>query len=158
MKSMNVLAAALVALALLPSTALACYCDETPFREEAARADLVFIGVVTETRTWLNTDKDACCEGRVSWSATVAVDRFVKGYASPTPLVVGGGSTSCDVDASVLHVGELYAFAVDTMQDSRRRYRISACRRSWAAIRQPDRPGDASIAEVEAFARAESKN
>ena len=113
--------------------------------------------MVTETRTWLNRGTDACCEGRVNWSATVAVDRFVKGYASPTPLLVGGGSTSCDVDASVLHVGELYAFAFDTRKDGRRPYRIMMCRKTYAAVRQTDQPGEVSIGEVEAFARARNK-
>ena len=154
---MRILVSVLLAVTLLRSSALACYCDETPFREEAAGADLVFIGVVTETRTWLNTGKDPCCEGRVSWSATVAVDRFVKGYASPTPLVVGGGSTSCDVDASVLHVGELYAFAFNTKKDGRRPYRVAMCRKTYAAVRQPGNQGEVSIAEVETFARGRTK-
>lgn len=79
-----------VAFALAPSRAVACYCDETPFRQEAAHADLVFIGVVSESRTWLNRRQDAWCEGPVCWSATVQVDRFVRGYAAPTPLLVGG--------------------------------------------------------------------
>ena len=108
---------------------------------------------MTETRTWLTPEKDACCEGEIRWSATLAVNEFVKGHTSTTPVVVGGGSTSCDVDAGIFRVGGLYAIAVDTRVNKAQPYRIGLCKRSWTSVKSRRGAGEVSVDDVRAYAR-----
>jgi hypothetical protein len=140
--------AVVLAVALAPDPSAACYCEDQPFAEVLADADLVFVGVVQETRTWLLPPSEDCCSGGVRWSATIAVDRFLLGYDSETPIRVGGGGTDCDVDATVLEVGALYAFAFATSKGARQPYRMGLCAKSWARIRRPKRSGGFELPAV----------